>query len=122
MRILVFSLIAAFLFFAPYVLNAEEPWSISKNQPVTKEVYEGRKRVHDQRELYGVSALFFAFYQNYISDLDGATCYYRMTCSHYTAVAIERFGALKGSLMGADRLIRCHTGQTDSRFDRPSKF
>lgn len=122
MRFLVSFILFFTFIIAPNNLCAEEPWSISPNQPVTKEVYEGRKRQHRHRELYGMSAIFFAFYQNYISDLDGATCYYRMTCSHYTAVAIERFGAIKGSLMGADRLIRCHTGQTDSRFDRPTDF
>ncbi len=101
---------------------AERPWSISSRHPVTR---EAGRHVHTRArpvKLAGVSALLFGFYQKYISTLDGATCYYYTTCSRYTAVAIDRYGMFKGSLMGADRLIRCHTGQTESRIDPPIDY
>ena len=104
--------------------KAEEPWSISSKNPVTTEVYAKRvEQQHKHRKKYKVMSDFvFDFFQKYISPLDGATCYYRPTCSLYTARAIMRYGVFKGCIMGADRLIRCHTGQKESRFDQPIDY
>lgn len=60
---------------------------------------------------------FFKFYQQYLSKLDGSTCYYRPTCSRYASSVIDRYGIVKGSVMAADRLMRCHGNQTEPRFD-----
>jgi putative membrane protein insertion efficiency factor len=47
-------------------------------------------------------------YQKGISPFFPPSCRYYPTCSHYTYTAIERFGIIKGSLMGISRLLRCH--------------
>lgn len=47
-------------------------------------------------------------YQTALSPLLGHHCRFLPTCSQYTAEALERFGVLKGSWLGARRLLRCH--------------
>ena len=49
------------------------------------------------------------FYQKYLSALKGgSTCKYIPTCSQYAIEAIERYGALKGGLLAAWRILRCN--------------
>lgn len=46
-------------------------------------------------------------YQLILSPLLGPSCRFEPSCSHYTATCIERFGVLRGSCLGARRLLRC---------------
>ena len=39
-----------------------------------------------------------------------SSCRYQPTCSVYTEQAIERYGLIRGSVMGAKRISRCHPG------------
>ena len=49
------------------------------------------------------------FYQKYLSALKGgSTCKYIPTCSQYAIEAIEKYGALKGGLLAAWRILRCN--------------
>jgi len=47
-------------------------------------------------------------YQVTLSPLLPSACRYQPTCSYYALEAVERFGALKGSWLGAKRIARCH--------------
>jgi len=47
-------------------------------------------------------------YRKYISPLKRPCCIFYPTCSQYTLEAIEKYGAVKGSIMGTKRILRCH--------------
>ena len=51
------------------------------------------------------------WYQKYVSSYlssKNINCKYYPTCSEYTKQAIEKYGALKGSILGIWRIIRCN--------------
>jgi uncharacterized protein len=48
------------------------------------------------------------FYKAAISPLLPPSCRFVPTCSEYAREAIERYGALRGSYLGARRILRCH--------------
>ena len=51
------------------------------------------------------------WYQKHISlwlDSKNIKCKFYPTCSEYTKQAIEKYGALKGSLKGIWRILRCN--------------
>lgn len=51
------------------------------------------------------------WYQNNISlwlNSKNIRCKYHPSCSEYTIQAIEKYGAIKGSLLGMWRILRCN--------------
>ncbi len=51
---------------------------------------------------------FVRFYQAAISPHLGASCRYTPTCSQYAVEALQRYGAVKGSILAMWRIARCH--------------
>ena len=49
-------------------------------------------------------------------------CLYSPSCSEYTYQAIEKFGLIKGGLMGTARVIRCNPFATAGFDPVPDKF
>ena len=47
-------------------------------------------------------------YQRLISSQDAPTCIFSPSCSRFGRAAIKRAGAMRGLLLTADRLQRCH--------------
>jgi uncharacterized protein len=47
-------------------------------------------------------------YRRFFSPMLPPSCRFTPSCSLYTLQAIEKYGLLKGILMGARRLLRCH--------------
>jgi len=47
-------------------------------------------------------------YKRWISPAFPPSCRYVPTCSEYAMEAVERYGALRGGMMTAWRLLRCH--------------
>lgn len=49
------------------------------------------------------------FYQKYLSALKGrACCIYTPSCSEYTRQAVEKYGAIRGLILGIWRILRCN--------------
>jgi putative membrane protein insertion efficiency factor len=64
------------------------------------------------------------FYQRRLSPAFGPNCRFQPTCSQYAYEAIEGFGVLRGTAMGAWRILRCNPlndGGLDPVPDRPSR-
>jgi uncharacterized protein len=47
-------------------------------------------------------------YKRWISPVFPPSCRYVPTCSEYAIEAVERYGALRGLVMAAWRVLRCH--------------
>ena len=47
-------------------------------------------------------------YQRYISPVKITRCPYMPTCSSYAIQAVEKHGAIKGSILAIWRLLRCN--------------
>lgn len=62
------------------------------------------------------------FYQRHISGLKRPCCKYYPTCSEYAVEAIERFGAVKGLILAAWRILRCNPWSNGGVDKVPEKF
>lgn len=47
-------------------------------------------------------------YRRFVSPMLPRSCRFTPSCSLYTLQAVEKHGVLRGSLMGARRVLRCH--------------
>ncbi|MDR2163587.1 MAG: membrane protein insertion efficiency factor YidD [Clostridiales Family XIII bacterium] len=47
-------------------------------------------------------------YQLFISPLFPPSCRFYPTCSAYCIQALKKYGVLKGGVLGARRVLRCH--------------
>ena len=62
-------------------------------------------------------------YRLLLSPWLGSGCRFEPTCSAYALEAIDRHGAVKGGLLAAGRLIRCHPFcRCDSHDPVPESF
>ncbi len=48
------------------------------------------------------------FYQVWISPLKPPTCRFIPTCSTYAVQAFEKYGAWRGGILAAKRILRCN--------------
>ncbi|MBU1075640.1 MAG: membrane protein insertion efficiency factor YidD [Spirochaetes bacterium] len=51
---------------------------------------------------------FIRIFQIYISPQDGPNCRYSPTCSRYATECIDQYGIITGTIMAADRYMRCN--------------
>lgn len=57
-----------------------------------------------------LALILIRFYQRFLSPENYGlnTCRFTPSCSKYTYEAVDRYGILRGTLMGAWRIIRCN--------------
>ena len=48
------------------------------------------------------------FYQKYLSPMKRIKCPYYPSCSQYGLEAVQKYGAVKGGLLAAWRIVRCN--------------
>jgi putative membrane protein insertion efficiency factor len=60
------------------------------------------------RVIQRVVVALLQFYKRFISPLLPPMCRFEPTCSVYTMQAVEKYGAARGTWLGARRLARCH--------------
>lgn len=51
---------------------------------------------------------FIELYQKYISPHTPRHCKFYPTCSEYTKQAVDKYGIIKGSLLGIKRILKCN--------------
>lgn len=61
-----------------------------------------------KRIVLEVATVPVRFYRLCLSPLLGPRCRFHPTCSAYALEALERHGALKGTLLGLRRIASCH--------------
>ncbi len=67
------------------------------------------RRAPAATRLPGAAALaLLEAYRRWVSPLLPPACRYLPTCSEYGAMAIERHGLLRGTVLTLRRLLRCH--------------
>ena len=94
--------IALFLFSALCAKGFEEPWG--KDSDLKKTFTY--KRLKDSSPAAKMAESVIVFHQKVISPANGSRSNFRPTSSRYMQLAIQRYGFLKGYIMGCDRLLR----------------
>lgn len=80
----------------------------------SQNVLENHNQFEEDSPVGGGSELGIAgsglirLYQILISSQDSPACNFTPSCSRFAAAAIRKTGFIKGTLLGADRLLRCH--------------
>lgn len=67
-----------------------------------------KKDVVVQHQGAGLALSALQLYQQRISPLIGPKCGFKPSCSRYSVQVIRDYGMLRGLVMTADRLLRCH--------------
>lgn len=55
-----------------------------------------------------IEILCIKFYQKFISPSLGHRCIYYPTCSEYTKQAVDKYGIIKGNMLGFIRILKCN--------------
>ena len=66
--------------------------------------------------LIGLVRLYQRLVSPVLNAISGPRCRFHPTCSAYAVQALERHGAVRGSILAARRIVRCHP-LNDGGFD-----
>ncbi|MGI5935892.1 MAG: membrane protein insertion efficiency factor YidD [Oscillospiraceae bacterium] len=57
------------------------------------------------------------FYRRHVSPYKKPCCRFIPTCSEYALVALERYGAAKGTWLALKRILKCHPFHRGDLYD-----
>lgn len=100
-------------------LTADFDFIMSIRQPAEPQSKPARNLENNTSELRLVAAGLIDLYRTIISSGDLSVCNFQPSCSHFMTESIEQFGFVKGLLLGADRIQRCH--RWAANYGRPEK-
>lgn len=112
---IIFLLIVSVVGTVPQVLQAQsyrqDLRSILADRPANEQGVEdtlstvGIERVSEAKTLLKGTV---RLYQATLSETDMHLCNFTPSCSRFAAASLQRYGIVRGSLLAADRLERCH--------------
>jgi putative component of membrane protein insertase Oxa1/YidC/SpoIIIJ protein YidD/TM2 domain-containing membrane protein YozV len=92
----------------------------SAHIPIKKPIYQQAKFQHPDNHYHSdmqwITGKMFIFYKKYLSSQDLDACVFSPSCSEYTLQSVEKYGFIKGTLNGIDRLMRCHAFHPSKEF------
>jgi putative component of membrane protein insertase Oxa1/YidC/SpoIIIJ protein YidD len=74
----------------------------------TKSYYHFEKKWQYYNPISYIGATLILVYQKVISKQIQADCVYQISCSEFTRLCIQKYGLVKGSLMGLNQLSECY--------------
>ncbi len=101
------------IFFTLYPVSYGLCHSVEMKKPNTDSLVLKKKPVTTSAPAIALKWVI-AFFQSYISPMDGPRCQLYPTCSGYGKKAISRNGAVVGFWMTADRLMRDNSGVAEN--------
>ncbi|MCL2156119.1 MAG: membrane protein insertion efficiency factor YidD [Leptospirales bacterium] len=102
-------LIIIILFFVTNLYGEFQPWN--SDIKVGDELNKKQAQSRSNSVLNGAQGgayFMIRFFQIVISPQNGPKCRHTPTCSAYGRIAVEKHGALLGSFLAGDRLLRCN--------------
>ncbi len=111
-RVLLFMAVFMFCHSQLFAHNMRGPvWGIPTNRKIVKKAANNKSAKRSYSAMYWTMRWMIAAFQQSISPQDGPTCPHKPVCSVYGKRSLQRFGPLRGSVMAADRILRCHPWQ-----------
>lgn len=102
--------------------RSSEPFSSSSKRPAIASLTpaspwgepaaEARRSRVESAGSSSIIELGFRFYSNHLTKVDGAKCEHRPTCSRYALEAVRKHGAVVGSWLTIDRLLRSNASSS----------
>jgi uncharacterized protein len=94
------------LIFIPIALFSREPFREPWGKDSNLEMPETKESIGKKGIGVKIADSVIRFHQEVISPVDGPRSHFRPTSSRYMQLAMQRYGFIKGFLMGCDRLMR----------------
>jgi uncharacterized protein len=94
------------LFLLPLSLIAKEPYREPWGRDADLKAPQAKQLAPPTHIAVRIADSIIRFHQDVISPVDGPRSHFRPTSSRYMQLAMQRYGFIRGFLMGCDRLLR----------------